>query len=46
MTVAVCRKCGHPIERTERGGWGTRVRMIRGCAHIPRRDSIREAVDG
>lgn len=39
--VAICRKCHNPIERTPLGGWGTRAHMIRGCAHIPARDSVR-----
>ena len=39
--TAICRKCRRPIERTPLGGWGTREHVIRGCAHIPVRDSVR-----
>lgn len=46
MTVAVCKRCRNPIERTSLGGWGTRVRMIRGCRHVPAKDSVREVADG
>ena len=44
MTIAICRKCGHRIERTPLGGWGTRVHVLRGCRHQPVKGSEREEV--
>lgn len=41
-----CAKCGHPIEMTSVGRYGTRDHMQRGCPHRPApqgaADTVRE----
>jgi hypothetical protein len=49
--TAICKKCSNVIEEVAPGRWGTRahrdantgLRLTRGCAHIPVRDSVRPA---